>query len=79
MINGYPNSPIEDLKGDVSLLTALSTPLAVTVVRSHCSDMFSLEHVPGLMLKEICPEKVNPRRACAARVTVVGSVCLSVC
>ena len=22
---------------------------------------------------------VNPRRACAARVTVVGSVCLSVC
>ena len=55
VINGYPNSPIEDLKGDVSLLTALSTPLAVTVVRSYCSDMFSLEHVPGLMLKEICP------------------------
>ena len=24
-------------------------------------------------------EVVNPRRACAARVTVVGSVCLSVC
>ena len=22
---------------------------------------------------------INPRRACAARVTVVGSVCLSVC
>ena len=25
------------------------------------------------------PSIINPRRACAARVTVVGSVCLSVC
>ena len=59
VINGYPNSPIEDLKGDVSLLTVLSTPLAVTVVTSHCSEVFSLkQHVPGLMLKAISPEKV---------------------
>ena len=26
-----------------------------------------------------CEGLINPRRACAARVTVVGSVCLSVC
>ena len=58
VINGYPNSPIEDLKGDVSLLTVLSTPLAVTVVTSHCSDMFSLKHAPALMQQGICPEKV---------------------
>ena len=27
----------------------------------------------------VCLSVINPRRACAARVTVVGSVCLSVC
>ena len=27
----------------------------------------------------VCVSVINPRRACAARVTVVGSVCLCVC
>ena len=35
------------------------------------------DHAHSLFLP--APEVVNPRRACAARVTVVGSVCLCVC
>ena len=63
VIREYPQSPIEDLIGDVSLLTVLSTPVAVTVARSHCSVIFSLKHVPALMLQGICPEKVgNPTK-----------------
>ena len=64
VIREYPHSPIEDLAGDVSLLTILSTPLAVTVARSHCSETFSLKHVPALMRQGICPEKVENSILC---------------
>ena len=59
VIGEYPHDHIEDLKGDVSLLTILSTPLAVTVVRSHCSEIFSLRHAPALMQQAISPQKVG--------------------
>ena len=59
VINEYPDYPVEDLIGDKSLLTVLSTPLAVTVARSHCSVIFTLKHAPALMRQGICPEKVG--------------------
>ena len=58
VITGFPYSSIEDLQGDVSLLAVLSTSLAVEVVRSHCSGIFSLKQVPSLMQQGICPQKV---------------------
>lgn len=59
VVQRYPNSPVEDLKGEESLLVALSTPLAVKVVQTHCSGVFSLRDAPNLMKQDICPHKVR--------------------
>ena len=36
-------------------------------------------HIPSFVQDVLLQMMMNPRRACAARVTVVGSVCLCVC
>ena len=59
VIQKYSDCPVEDLSGDESLLVALSTPLAVKVVKNHCSERFSLKPVPSLMKQGICPRKVR--------------------
>ena len=48
------------------------------VVLQYSNEVTHLGHIltPDLHDKN---DIINPRRACAARVTVVGSVCLSVC
>lgn len=59
VVQTYSDCPVEDLKGEKSLLVALPTPLAVKVVQTHCSETFSLKDVPKLMKQDICPHKVS--------------------
>ena len=43
-------------------------------------NMFSWSKLPdGVVITESLELVINPRRACAARVTVLGSVCVFVC
>lgn len=69
VVDNYPRCPVEDLKGDESLLVALSTHLAVKVVQTHCSGRFSLKDVPKLMKQDICPHKVGRLHSCGQRGT----------
>ena len=50
---------IEDLEGDKSLLLILPTPLAVKVLKHHCTGKFSLRHVPEYTMKGIPSKKVG--------------------
>ena len=52
--------------------------MSLVIVVSSVS-IVSIEYVVSAVLVMSVVSVVNPRRACAARVTVVGSVCLSVC
>ena len=42
------------------------------------NNSFHLVFIPDVFTIDQCSSAFNPRHACAARVTVVGSVCLSV-
>ena len=55
----YPGWSVEDLEGNESLLVHLSTPLAVKVMKEHCSVPFSLACVPSLMKQRISSSTVR--------------------
>ena len=56
----------------LQLVLRLLFPFIFLIARETLLSLFSFAVVLGLYI-------INPRRACAARVTVVGSVCLCVC
>ena len=61
VLQHYPDCDIEDLDGEVNLLLALPTSLALKVVRFNCCRSLTLQLVPGLMRKGIPPQKVTTR------------------
>ena len=59
MTQHYSDYAVEDFADESeSLLVELPTPLAVKVLKNHCSVPFSLTCVPSLMKRGISPHKV---------------------
>ena len=64
------SSPVSSTTKASRRMSGHEKEISKRVTQTHAHDIFQCIDDPVL---------VNPRRACAARVTVVGSVCLSVC